>query len=179
MENPIDALFKIITEKDLWKGSKTFERNDFLAQEGQTNTNLYYVTEGSFRLFLSLESQEQNIRFAYKETFFGVLDTFLTDKPSKYNIQALKKSSVQYVSKQGFQKLIQSHSELRMHWETVLATIIEQQLEREVDLLLQSPLQRYQRVLKRSPRVFQEIPHKHIANYLRMTPETLSRLKKS
>ena len=66
-----------------------------------------------------------------------------------------------------------------MHWETVLATIIEQQLEREVDLLLQSPLQRYQRVLKRSPRVFQEIPHKHIANYLRMTPETLSRLKKS
>jgi hypothetical protein len=34
-------------------------------------------------------------------------------------------------------------------------------------------------VFKRSPQLFQEIPNKHIASYLRMSPETLSRLKKS
>ena len=47
------------------------------------------------------------------------------------------------------------------------------------DILINSPMDRFQRVFKRSPQLFQEIPNKHIASYLRMTPETLSRLKKS
>jgi len=36
-----------------------------------------------------------------------------------------------------------------------------------------------ERVLTRSPQLFQEIPHKYIAAYLRMSPETLSRLLNS
>jgi hypothetical protein len=54
-----------------------------------------------------------------------------------------------------------------------------QQMERERDILTSSPLERYKRVLERSPQLFQEIPNKYIASYLRMTPETLSRIKKS
>ena len=57
--------------------------------------------------------------------------------------------------------------------------LILQQLEREKDILTSSPIERYKRVLKRSPQLFQEIPNKYIADYLRMTPETLSRIKKS
>lgn len=61
----------------------------------------------------------------------------------------------------------------------MLEDLVLQQLEREKDILTSSPKARFERVLKRSPKLFQEIPNKHIANYLRMSPETLSRLKKS
>ncbi len=64
-------------------------------------------------------------------------------------------------------------------WIEILENLGVQQLEREIDLLKNSPKERYERVLKRSPQLFQEIPNRHIANYLRMSPETLSRLKKS
>jgi hypothetical protein len=64
-------------------------------------------------------------------------------------------------------------------WGKILENLAVQQLEREIDLLKNSPKERYERVLKRSPQLFQEIPNRHIANYLRMSPETLSRLKKS
>ena len=64
-------------------------------------------------------------------------------------------------------------------WIAILENLVQQQMDREKDLLIDSPLERYNRVLKRSPKLFQEIPHKYIANYLRMSPETLSRLKKS
>jgi hypothetical protein len=57
--------------------------------------------------------------------------------------------------------------------------LILQQIEREKDLLLDSPKDRFERVFQRNPKIFQLIPDKHIANYLRMSPETLSRLKKS
>jgi len=63
-------------------------------------------------------------------------------------------------------------------WQRILEQLIYQQFEREIDLLTASPVERYKRVLARSPQLFQEIPGKYIASYLRMTPETLSRIKK-
>ncbi|WP_315971745.1 cyclic nucleotide-binding domain-containing protein [Flavobacterium columnare] len=62
-------------------------------------------------------------------------------------------------------------------WNEVLEDLILQQLEREMDLLTVSAKERLERIQLRNPLVFQEIPHKLIANYLRMSPETLSRLK--
>jgi CRP/FNR family transcriptional regulator, anaerobic regulatory protein len=55
--------------------------------------------------------------------------------------------------------------------------LVVQQMQRELDLLTASPIERYRRVIARSPQLFQEVPLKYIADYLRMTPETLSRLR--
>jgi hypothetical protein len=74
---------------------------------------------------------------------------------------------------------MRSNPENMKLWINILEDLVLQQIEREKDLLINSPRERYERVLKRSPKLFQEIPNRHIANYLRMSPETLSRLKKS
>ncbi len=68
------------------------------------------------------------------------------------------------------------HKEL---WNQVMEALIIQQFERECDLLIQAPQIRFKRVQERSPRLFQEVPLKYIASYLRMTPETLSRIQNS
>jgi hypothetical protein len=78
-----------------------------------------------------------------------------------------------------FKNFIFSDVEYTTLWRILLEELILQQLEREVDLLQNSPAERYKRVYERNPKVFQEIPHKYIASYLRMTPETLSRIRKS
>jgi len=49
-------------------------------------------------------------------------------------------------------------------------------IEREIDLVTYSPKERLDRLFNRSPHLFQLFPHKYIASYLRMTPETLSRM---
>jgi CRP-like cAMP-binding protein len=74
---------------------------------------------------------------------------------------------------------VESSAENTKIWHIMLGNLIFQQMERERDILTSSPLERYKRVLARSPQLFQEIPNKYIASYLRMTPETLSRIKKS
>lgn len=78
-----------------------------------------------------------------------------------------------------FTTFIEEHPSHQQRWNDVLQQLILQQFEREIDILTASPRMRYERVLKRSPNLFQEIPHRYIANYLRMSAETLSRLKKS
>ena len=83
------------------------------------------------------------------------------------------------IKKATFMNLIESSDENIKVWHIILGDLIFQQMERERDILTSSPLERYKRVLARSPQLFQEIPNKYIASYLRMTPETLSRIKKS
>lgn len=156
----------------------TIERNEFLKVKGSIDTNLYYIESGSLRVFVLDEYQEQTIRFGYKENLIVSLDSFLTGKPSDLYIQAIKKTVLKIVTKQQIDKFLEIETNRNL-WIKILENLVIQQMEREVDLLTNSPKERYERVLKRSPQLFQEIPNRHIANYLRMSAETLSRLKKA
>lgn len=179
MTNPIDALIDLIELNSLWSSSIVLERNEFLKSEGSIDTNLYYVEHGSLRLLVNDSYEEHTLRLGYKGSLVTALDAFITGQPSDIIIQALKRSKLKVLTKKTLLDLIISSEEHLRLWNEILIILIHQQMEREMDILKSSPLERYQRVLKRSPNLFQEIPHKYIASYLRMTPETLSRIKKS
>lgn len=102
----------------------------------------------------------------------------MTGKPSDLYIQAIKKTVVKVITKEQIDKFLQTENNQNL-WTKILGNLVVQQIEREIDLLTNSPKERYERVLKSSPQLFQEIPNRYIANYLRMSAETLSRLKKS
>lgn len=157
---------------------RTLERNQFLCQKGSIDTHLYYIEDGSVRIFIINGDEEQNIRFGYKGNFVVALDSFITGAPSNLYIQAIKKTEVRLISKKQIDEFIEQDGR-QMLWTKMLEDLILQQMNREIDILTVSPKERYKRVMERSPQLFQEIPHRHIANYLRMSAETLSRLKKS
>ena len=177
--NLIVELKRRLDEANLWQNEIELKRNDFLTASGKSNGDLYFVVEGSLRIFIYDESNELTIRFGYAGDFITALDAFITNKPSEYNIQALKKCKLKVIDKATYLSFIQNSPSNMELWNSMLLLLLHMHLEREKDILISSPLERYNRVLKRSPHLFQEIPHKYIASYLRMTPETLSRLKKS
>lgn len=156
----------------------TIDRNEFLKVKGSIDTNLYYIESGSLRVFVLDNYEEQTIRFGYKENLIVSLDSFLTGKPSDLYIQAIKKTVVKVVTKEQIDIFLEKENNQNL-WTKILENLVVQQMEREIDILTNSPKERYERVLERSPQLFQEIPNRHIANYLRMSAETLSRLKKS
>lgn len=162
---------------DLSEKTITIERNEFLKVKGSIDTNIYYVESGSLRIFILDDYEEQVIRFGYKGNLVVSLDSFLTGKPSGLFIQAIKKTIVRVITKSQLNGFLEKDTNKDL-WKTILENLVLQQLEREIDILTNSPKERYERVLKRSPQLFQEIPNRHIANYLRMRAETLSRLKK-
>lgn len=163
----------------LAESSQTLSRHQFLKMGGTADTHVYYVEQGSLSVFLLNDGEEQIIRFGYSGELIVALDAFLTDAPSDLYIQALRQTTVLVIPKARVLAFIDANEDHRRLWIQTLEQLVLQQMERERDLLTASPRVRYQRVFARSPRLFQEIPHKYIANYLRMTPETLSRLKKS
>lgn len=172
-------LLQTIQEQDLWENEFEINRNEYLKVKGSIDTKIYFIEQGSLRIFLIEENEEHTIRFGYQNNLIVALDSYITEQPSDYYIQALKKSRIKTISKKSFLTLLNSRPEFQNVWTILLEQIVLQQLEREKDILTSSPIERYKRVLKRSPQLFQEIPNKYIADYLRMTPETLSRIKKS
>lgn len=177
--NLVDKLFSEIDNANLWEENLLIGRKEYLKKVNTIDTNLYYISEGSIRIYIIDNEIEHTIRFGYQHNFITALDSFITEKPSPLYIQALKQTKIKRISKAKYLNFIKSSDELTRIWEALLQQLIAQQMEREIDILTTSPKERYLRVLRRSPQLFQEVPHKYIANYLRMTPETLSRIKKS
>jgi len=152
-------------------------KNQYLLREGEIEKNVYFIVDGAVRIFLVTEHEEHTIRFAYKNSVFTSLNSFISGRPSEFYLQALRKPSVYCIPKAYFIQAVTATQESVTAYNEMLKDLIVQQMEREVDLLTHSPAERLKRVMERSPQLFQEIPSKYIASYLRMTPETLSRIR--
>jgi len=172
----LQQLINLFEEKN---NKKVLEKGNFLIQEGQTETNIYYIKKGAVRVFHLTDAEEQTIRFGYDGSIINSLSSFIQESPSEFYIDAVRKSTVLVLSKNDLTELVNVTVENTKAYNTFLEVVITQQIERELDLLTISPSQRLERVLKRSPNLFQQVPLKYIASYLRMTPETLSRVRKS
>jgi CRP-like cAMP-binding protein len=157
----------------------TIDRNEFLKVKGSFDTNLYYIESGSLRIFVLDDYEEQTIRFGYKENLIVSLDSFLTGKPSDLYIQAIKKTVLKVITKEQIDEFLKLKNVIRNLWTKILENLVLQQMEREIDILTNSPKERYERVLKRSPQLFQEIPNRHIANYLTNECRNFIKTKKS
>lgn len=171
-------LIHLIQQNNLVENTIAIERNEFLKVEGSVDTNIYFIEEGSLRIFVLDDDEERVIRFGYKNNIVVSIDSFLSESPSDFYIQAIKKTLVKVIPKKGFMDFVNRNEDNLRLWIKIIEDLVLQQVEREKDILISSPKERFERVLKRSPQLFQEVPNKHIANYLRMSPETLSRLKK-
>ena len=175
----INQLYSKIEQEKLWNSEEIhLKRNEFLKVGGTINTNLYYIISGALKIFIINDSEENIIRFGYKNNFISALDSFISKQPSHLYIQAIKKTTLKSISKEKLDNFTQKDIENLKLWNCILQELALQQAEREIDILTTSPKERFLRVYKRSPQLFQEIPSKYIASYLRMAPETLSRLKK-
>lgn len=163
---------------DLWGEDISLKRNQYLVRKGEYSPYLFFIEKGALRIFYENETEELTIRFGYKNNFVLSLPSFINQEASEFYIQAIRATQLKVIHRTVFYEALQKDKKLADFWRTGTEQLIIEQIEREIDILTSSPAQRLDRVLKRSPQLFQEIPLKYIASYLRMTAETLSRLRK-
>lgn len=155
--------------------TKSYKKGQFLTMEGNVELNLFLIENGAVKIYYQSELDENIIRLGYDGSILNSLSSFLNGAPSELNIEAIRETKVKVLKRSVVMKI----AEESVGYSQFLETVLIQQLDREIDLLLDSPSQRLERVLKRSPHLFQHIPLKYIASYLRMSPETLSRIRNS
>ncbi len=172
VQNVLDAFAKT-GEK------KVYRKGDFLIREGEIEKHLYLIEDGAVRLFYLTELEEHTLRLGYNGSLINSLSSFLNEQPSEFYIEAIRQTTVKTISKDQLLQIVNANETSLRHYSKFLETLVVQQIDREVDLLITSPSERLERVLERSPDLFQHVPLKYIAAYLRMKPETLSRIRNS
>lgn len=157
--------------------AQTVSGKTYLLRAGETEKKLYFIREGAVQVLYDAGQNTHIIRLAYAGSIVNALPSFLTGQPFAFALQTIRKTVLHAVSAHTLKNDFLNTPEGQEGYRQLLENLVVQQQEREIDLLHSDPADRYRRVLARSPKLFEEIPLRYIAAYLRMTPETLSRIR--
>ncbi|GAA4347754.1 Crp/Fnr family transcriptional regulator [Hymenobacter saemangeumensis] len=161
----------------LWTKEVALKRGDFLVHPGQTEQFLYFIHHGLLRIYYPTASEEICVGFGHANTLICSFPSFAAGRPSEYAIQALRQSALIAVSRRDFQAFLDGSPAFARFWRFELEKALVGRMEHEIDLLMPEPAHRLERLRRRSPHIFQHVPKKYLASYLRMSAETLSRLR--
>ena len=152
-------------------------RGEVLTREGETERTFMLVVEGVQRLSFLAGGDEVTVAFTYPPDYSGVPDSFFLQAPSAYALDALTDGRVLAVDHADLAALTDRHRALdRWAWR-LLASAGAGRAKREREMLTLSADERHRRLLRESPHLAQLVAQKHLASYLGMAPETLSRLR--
>jgi CRP-like cAMP-binding protein len=157
---------------------RRFEKGEMLTREGQTERRFSLVVEGTQRLFFTTDDgAEHTVAFVYPPDYSGVPDSFFLQRPSAFGLEALSDGWQLSIGHERFAALMDRHRALdRWAWR-LLAHAMVGRFQREREILTMPAQARYRRLLRESPHVLQLAALRHVASYLGMTPETLSRVR--
>ena len=159
-----------------WHRSLQLPRGQHLVLPNEPSKDLYFIESGLLGIYHPMpEGEEVYVGFGYAPDFIGDVVGLISGLPSGYGIKSLRASQLIGISGETWQNLRENFPALNRCWTKVVEQALIGRIEREIDLLTSSPADRITRLHNRSPHVFQQVPYKYLASYLRMKPETLSR----
>lgn len=155
----------------------TAKRKTILTRAGETERNLYFVTEGIQRVYYYDElDREATIVFSYPPSFCGVADSFLTQTPSRFFAETLTPSAFLKTNFQQLDELMKGHHNIERMIRLMTGFAFSGVLERMIEIQCYTAEEKFKTLLKRSPHLLNLIPHKYIANYLGIDATNFSKL---
>lgn len=149
-----------------------------LIREGEVAKEIYFINRGCLRLFYSKEGNEVTAFIFLENLFATALDSLLQQAPSHQSLETLEDSELLVVDRVKLQKMY-DHS---MNFQKMGRRVAEQRFINAQRILssfiLDSPEERYQKLLQSHPEWFQRVPQHYIASFLGITPVSLSRIRK-
>ncbi|VEH21345.1 fumarate/nitrate reduction transcriptional regulator [Chryseobacterium nakagawai] len=153
-------------------------KSDFFLKQGEKCKYLGFIKKGTVRSFyINDQGREINFGFYFENEFFTDYESILCDTVSNMNIQALENCEILLLSKEDLQALYQKEAYWQKFGRMMSEKIYLDAKKRIDDLLCRSPENRYLNLLKKQPLLFQKIAQKHIASYLGVTEQSLSRIR--
>lgn len=158
---------------------KAFAKNSYFLQEGQICSSVAFVNHGLLIYFkLQVNGKETTTDFAFPGDWVTENRSRLNNTPSFINIKAIEDSELLIISNENLTRCYNLIPKLERVGRLLMEQAFVKIAQNSIDLQTLSATERYEKMLREYPQVFQKVPLYHIANYLGIAPKSLSRIRK-
>lgn len=156
---------------------KQYPQGHRLISEGETCRNLYFLSRGTIRSFV-IQKEKDITTWIYPEGYFVTAwGSFLKEEPSLEYMEFTQDAEVVFITKQSFELLFEKHPTLEKFWRYLLEEQVAELNDQFKDFMFTTAQEKYDALIKMFPDITQRINLGHIASFLGVTQETLSRIR--
>ncbi|WP_116107502.1 Crp/Fnr family transcriptional regulator [Lewinella sp. IMCC34191] len=156
---------------------RTMAKNERLHEAGRVGNRLYLVESGLLRAYYLLDGRDVTAHFATAGESVTAPDSFLRCQPSRYYIEALADSQAYVIERQDLEDYLDRHPEYERLARLYTEDLYMDLLRRSESMTFLSAQERYANLLNDRPEILEFAPLGHVASYLGMSQETLSRVR--
>jgi CRP-like cAMP-binding protein len=181
LENIQRIITVSLSEKDfitsLFKAKK-YKKGEFFLSDGQVCKQVGFITKGLMRYYINHDGEEKTYYFSRENEYICNYESFLPQSPSSKIIQALEDSDVLVISYSDLQLLYTSVREGERLGRIAIEGVFLQILNELNSFYTETPELRYERFLEKHADLQQRISQYHIASFVGVKPQSLSRIRR-
>lgn len=148
-----------------------------LHQEGKICNSFYFIQSGALRVFYFKDGKDITAHFGFEGNGVTAVDSFVQRNSSRYNIEAIEETNLIIIQHSDWYNLLLEKPQYEKYARIFLEQVYIELAERIEHLVFQSAKERYDNLLNQFPEIINRVSLGHIASYLGITQETLSRIR--
>jgi CRP-like cAMP-binding protein len=159
---------------------RVIQKKAIFLKLNHTENHISFIESGVVRLYIPKENPEKEITFgfSFKDQFISAYDSFLTQEPSAYQLQALTETTLLSITYSDLQEVYKKTQIGNFIGRLTAERLFLIKSKREQNLLNLSAEERYLNLFKERPELIKIIPLKYISSYIGVTAQALSRIRK-
>lgn len=152
--------------------------NKPLLEHGQCCSRIWFLVDGVIRMYNHTHHREFTLHLFTTSRFITDFLSLKTQQPAKFTIHTVIPSCVVMFDACDLYWFMEHSLNFERCGRKIFETLLYDETERLQDTLFLDATERYLKLWGSKPEYFTQIPQKYIASYLKISPETLSRIKK-
>ena len=176
-------MFSTVDEEDLdlildCFQMRLFKKNEIILSAGDVSKEFYFINRGCIRTYFITNQGNEKTRYIMIEPSIGTaLTSFISQKPSFEFMDSLEESEVLAIGHSDFFRLTEEIPGWKNFYLKIMEMAYSFQNRKIESLVTLSAKERYDELLRDTPKMTQRVSNKILASYLDIKQETLSRLK--
>jgi CRP/FNR family transcriptional regulator, anaerobic regulatory protein len=157
--------------------TKSIAKKEYLLRPGQVARNMHFISRGLLRAYYLRGYTEVSSWFMKEGDICVSIESFYQQRESYEFIQAIEDTTLYYIDYQELEKIYKDFPEFNRIGRVLTIKYLALWAEQLRAIRMQSAAERYGWLLEYNSEILLRVPHKYIASYLDITPETLSKIR--
>lgn len=152
-------------------------KNQELQPIGHSCKTIYFITRGLARIYYLKDGTDITESFAFENQLIARMESLFTGKPSRKAIQVLEDSELVAINATALFKYYDQFPVIERLFRKIFEAAYVEVINRVESIQFHTAEERYLSLLEQAPDIIRRVPLKHIASYLGITQQSLSRIR--